>query len=259
MAVPGSVFAFADVDVGPLDIGHAEDPRQRTFVGIAGERAGAVEHRRNLALGEGGRHSRDAKRGCKSQDRDISARTVLAVGTARAPLGPPQAIRSMTEEVVFHHNPQSRAQMAHWMLEEVGAPFRIVPVDFEKGEQKAPSFLALNQMGKLPTIVHRWHRRYGDCGDHRLPGGHLSTGGAGAGDHRSVAAPTYRWLFFGAGCFEPALVDPMLKRPPPEQKMSVGWSSYEDVLATLKTALPKRPYLLGDTFSAADVLCRLRR
>lgn len=61
----------------------------------------------------------------------------------------------MAEEIVFYHNPRSRAQMVHWMLEEAGAPYRIVPIDFEKGEHKAPSFLALNPMGKLPTIVHR--------------------------------------------------------------------------------------------------------
>ena len=61
----------------------------------------------------------------------------------------------MTEEIVFYHNPRSRAQMVHWMLEEASAPYRIVPIDFEKGEHKTPSFLAINPMGKLPTIVHR--------------------------------------------------------------------------------------------------------
>ena len=61
----------------------------------------------------------------------------------------------MTEEIVFYHNPQSRSSMVHWMLEEAGVPYRIVPIDFTKGEHKAPSFLALNPMGKLPTITHR--------------------------------------------------------------------------------------------------------
>ena len=53
----------------------------------------------------------------------------------------------MAEEIVFYHNPRSRAQMVHWMLEEAGAPYRIVPIDFEKGEHKAPAFLALYPMG----------------------------------------------------------------------------------------------------------------
>jgi glutathione S-transferase len=61
----------------------------------------------------------------------------------------------MADEVIFYHNPRSRAQMAHWMLEEVGAPYRIHPIDFATAEHKAPDFLAINPMGKLPTITHR--------------------------------------------------------------------------------------------------------
>lgn len=159
----------------------------------------------------------------------------------------------MTEEIVFYHNPRSRAQMAHWMLEEVGAPYRIVPVDFEKGEQKAPSFLALNPMGKLPTIVDRGTV----VTETAAIIAYLADAFPKAGLAPPVGDPSrgtyYRWLFFGAGCFEPALVEQLLKRPPPEQKMAVGWGSYEDVLSALKTALGRGPYLLGDTFSAADV------
>lgn len=61
----------------------------------------------------------------------------------------------MSDEVVFYHNPQSRAQIAHWMLEEAGAPYKTVLIDFAKGENRTPQFLAINPMGKLPTIVHR--------------------------------------------------------------------------------------------------------
>lgn len=159
----------------------------------------------------------------------------------------------MTEEIVFYHNPRSRAQMAHWMLEEVGAPYRIVHVDFEKGDQKKPSFLALNPMGKLPTIVHR------DTVITETAAviAYLADAFPKTGLAPAVSDPArgtyYRWLFFGAGCIEPALVDQMLKRPAPEQKMAVGWGSYQDVLNALKTALAKGPYLLGDRFSAADV------
>lgn len=159
----------------------------------------------------------------------------------------------MTEEIVFYHNPRSRAQMAHWMLEEAGAPYRIVPVDFEKGEHKTPSFLAMNPMGKLPTIVDRGTV----VTETAAIIAYLADAFPKAGLAPPVGDPArgtyYRWLFFGAGCFEPALLDTMLKRPPPERKMAVGWGSYEDVLTTLKTALAKGPYLLGDTFSAADV------
>jgi glutathione S-transferase len=159
----------------------------------------------------------------------------------------------MTDEIVFYHNPRSRAQMVHWMLEEAGAPYRIVPIDFEKGEHKAPAFLALNPMGKLPTIVHRGTV----VTETAAIITYLADAFPQAGLAPAVDDPSrgtyYRWLFFGAGCFEPALLDKMMKRPPPERKSAVGWGCYEDVVETLKTALDDGPYLLGDRFSAADI------
>lgn len=159
----------------------------------------------------------------------------------------------MSDEVVFYHNPRSRAQMAHWMLEEAGAPYRTILVDFEKNEHKAPGFLKLNPMGKLPTIVHRGTV----VTETAAIIAYLADAFPQAGLAPAPADPQrgayYRWLFFGAGCFEPALLDTMMKRPPVERKSAVGWGSYDDVVATLRTALATGPYLLGGKFTAADV------
>ena len=159
----------------------------------------------------------------------------------------------MAEEIVFYHNPRSRAQMVHWMLEEAGALYRIVLIDLEKGEHKTPVFLALNPMGKLPTIVHRGvvvtetAAIIAYLAD-TFPAAELAppSGDAARGTY-------YRWLFFGAGCIEPAVLDKLMKRPEIERKGAAGWGSYDDVVATLKKALAGGPYLLGDKFSAADV------
>lgn len=59
------------------------------------------------------------------------------------------------DEVLLYYNPMSRARIAHWMLEEVGAPYKLELVRFDKREHKAQSYLAVNPMGKLPAIVHR--------------------------------------------------------------------------------------------------------
>ena len=159
----------------------------------------------------------------------------------------------MTDEIVFYHNPQSRAQMVHWMLEEVGAPYRIVPIDFEKNEHKSADFLALNPMGKLPTIVHRGMVVTETGGDHRLSRGRFPQAGLAPAIGDALRGAYYRWLFFGAGCFEPALLDKMMKRPEVERKAAVGWGSYEDVLRRSRRRSGEGPYLLGETFSAADI------
>jgi glutathione S-transferase len=159
----------------------------------------------------------------------------------------------MTDEIVFHHNPMSRGRIVHFMLEELGAPYRMVLHDFEKREQKTPGYLAVNPMGKIPAIEHRGTivtESAAICAylADAFPAAHL----APALDDPSRGA-YLRWLFFGAGCVEPAMVDHMFKRAPVERPSALGYGSYEDTLATLEKAITPGPFILGDRFSAADV------
>ncbi len=159
----------------------------------------------------------------------------------------------MTEKIAFYHNPQSRAAIVHWMLEEVDADYKIHPIDLQKGEHKSPAFLAINPMGKIPTIV------VGDTVITETPA--IIAWLADTHPAAALAPPPnsnqrgtyYRWLFFGGSCIEPAMTDEMFKRPAPERKSAVGWGSYNDVIDTIEKALQPGPYLLGAKFSAADV------
>jgi glutathione S-transferase len=159
----------------------------------------------------------------------------------------------MSDEIIFFHNPMSRGRIAHYMLEEVGVPYHIELIDFERREHKTADYLAINPMGKVPTIVHN---------------GLVVTEAAAICTYLADAFPeaklapalddpargTYlRWLFFGAGCVEPALVDRLLKRPIAEPQSALGYGSYEDMVATLEKALAGGPFLLGERFTAADV------
>ena len=159
----------------------------------------------------------------------------------------------MADKLVFYHNPMSRGRIVHWMLEEVGAPYETKVVDLEKREHKSPAYLAVNPMGKIPAIVH------GDtvvtetaaiCA--YLADAFPSAGLAPAlGDH--ARGTYYRWLFFAAGCLEPALVDRMLGRPPVEREGVLSYGNYESALGTLEKALAPGPWLLGERFCAADL------
>jgi glutathione S-transferase len=159
----------------------------------------------------------------------------------------------MADKITFFHNPQSRGLIAHWMLEEVGAPYEIQLIRFDKGENRKPEFLAVNPMGKIPTIIHR--------GVVVTEAGAVCTYLADAFPANELAPAmddpargTYlRWLFFGAGCIEPALVDHLFSRPPVERKGALGYGSYEETLNALEKAIRPGPFLLGERFSAADV------
>ena len=156
-------------------------------------------------------------------------------------------------EITFYTNPMSRGRIVHWLLEELGVPYDMKLLDFEKREHKSPEYLKINPMGKVPAIVHRG-TVVTECGAICL---YLADAYSKAGLAPAVDDPqrgTYvRWLFFGAGCFEPAVVDKMFNRPVVERKGAIGYGSYEDTLNALETALKPGPWILGERFSAADV------
>ena len=166
-------------------------------------------------------------------------------------------------EFVLFHNPMSRARIAHWMLEEVGARYTVRLLNFEKGEHKSPEFLAINPMGKLPTLLH------GDavvtetaaiCA--YLADAFPAAGLAPLAGERD-RGPYLRWLFFAAGCVEPAVVDRMMTRPEVERRSALGYGSFDDVFRTLRGVLDGGDFLLGERFTAARrvpcVAARLRQ
>jgi glutathione S-transferase len=155
--------------------------------------------------------------------------------------------------VTFYHNPMSRGRIAHWMLEETHAPYEIKVVNFEKKEHKSAEYLAINPMGKIPAIVHRGTvitEAAAICA-------YLADAFPGAGLAPALDDPqrgTYlRWLFFGAGCVEAAVIDQMFSRPAPSRPAALGYGNYADTMNTLERAITPGPYILGDRFSAADV------
>ncbi|HEX3945956.1 MAG TPA: glutathione S-transferase family protein [Rhizomicrobium sp.] len=155
--------------------------------------------------------------------------------------------------MAFYHNPQSRGRIVHWMLEEAGAPYEIKVIDFEKKEHKSAEYLAINPMGKIPAIVHRG-MVVTECA---AICAYLADAFPSAGLAPKLDDPTrgtyLRWLFFGAGCLEPAIIDHMFSRPPPSRPTAMGYGNYADTINTLETALTPGPFVLGEHFSAADV------
>ena len=159
----------------------------------------------------------------------------------------------MTDSIIFYTNPMSRGQIARWMLEEVGAPYQTEILDYGT-TMKAPAYLDINPMGKVPAI------RHGDVVV--TEGAAICAYLADAFPEKGLAPPPgdplrgayYRWLFFGAGPVETAVTNTYLKwRPSAEQQMMVGYGCYETVLDVLEKLVASGPYLLGDKFSAVDV------
>jgi len=156
-----------------------------------------------------------------------------------------------TCDLVLYTHPWSRGQIARWMLEETGAPYRQVILDFGT-TMKAPDYLALNPMGKVPTVVHG-QQVVTECA---AICAYLADAFAAAGLSPAPAqrASYYRWLFFAAGPLEASVVDRTLGvKIEEKQERMVGYGSYDKVMDTLAGALARSTWLGGPAFSAADV------
>ncbi len=158
---------------------------------------------------------------------------------------------SPTCDLVLYTHPWSRGQIARWMLEETGAPYRHVVLDYET-TMKADAYLAVNPMGKVPAITHRG-TAITECAAicaylaDAFPAAQLAPSLANRANY-------YRWLFFAAGPLEAAVTNRSLKLiVSPEQERMVGYGNYERTVDVLAQAVAASPFIGGDSFSAADV------
>jgi glutathione S-transferase len=139
------------------------------------------------------------------------------------------------------------------MLEEVGVPYETKILALDKREHKSPEYLAINPMGKIPTIVHNGTVVTEAAAICAYLADAFPKAGLAPALNDPARGTYYRWLFFGAGCVEPALLDKMFSRPQIERPSALGYGSYEDMLNALETAITPGPWVLGQRFSAADV------
>lgn len=158
-----------------------------------------------------------------------------------------------TPRVTFFHAAQSRSGGTRALFEELGVDYDLHVLDLKAGEQRQPDYLAINPMGKVPAI------RHGDALITEQPAVFMyladlyPEAGLAPPIGDPLRGPYLRWLVYYGSCFEPAMVDKSMQREPAPPS-SCGYGDYDTMLNTLTDQLERGPYLLGDTFSAADVL-----
>ncbi|MEO5867766.1 MAG: glutathione S-transferase family protein [Sphingomonas sp.] len=157
----------------------------------------------------------------------------------------------MASDLIFYTNPMSRGRIARWMLEEVGAPYETVVLDYAS-TMKAEPYLSINPMGKVPAIVYNG-KIVTECAAicaylaDAFPDAGLAPKMAERGDY-------YRWLFFAAGPVEQAVTNHAAGfDPAPEKGRMFGYGSYDMAVDVLEKAVSAHDYIAGGTFTAADV------
>lgn len=163
--------------------------------------------------------------------------------------------QTKSSKIRFFSNPHSRARIVRWMLEECGADYETVNLEFGT-EMKAPAYLSINPMGKVPALQHGEAVVTETAAilaylAELFPAKQLAPA-AGSPQRASYL----RWLYFVAGPVEAiftAQSEGWLKHQTPEQALSAGFGRMEDVTAALRQAVAGKRFVCGEFFTAADV------
>ena len=153
----------------------------------------------------------------------------------------------------FFWCPNTRASRVLWMLEEAGVDYDRILIDIrDPGTPRDPDFALASPMGKVPALADGDVKladsaaiclyvadRYPECGL------------APAVDDPARGAYLY-WMLYTPAVMEPAMSERFNGTAP--NRLSNGWGDFDAMVETLENGLKTGPWLLGDTFSAADVM-----
>jgi glutathione S-transferase len=157
-------------------------------------------------------------------------------------------------KLTLYHAAPSRSSIVRWMLEEIGEPYDIDLLKLAGGEQLKPDYLAINPMGKVPALKH---------GDVVITEAaaictYLADAFPKAGLSVPIGDPRrgiyLKWLFFGPGCIEPAITDRAAPRKEEPRRGMLGYGDFDTVMNVVAKAVAKGPFLMGEQFTAADVV-----
>ena len=157
-------------------------------------------------------------------------------------------------DLTLYHAAPSRSSVTLWMLEELGEPYDLKLLSLKQGDNLKLDYLAINPMGKVPALKH------GDTIITELAA--ICTYLADAFPQAKLNVPIgtprrgvyLKWLFFGPGCLEPAVIDRAAPRKEEARRAMLGYGDFDTTMNVLAKAMEKGPWLMGEQFTAADVV-----
>jgi glutathione S-transferase len=165
----------------------------------------------------------------------------------------PMTAKPAAPKLTLFHSPNTRSTGVVTLLEELGADYELHVVNMKAGEQRGAAFLAVNPMGKVPAVTHGDALITEQSAVYLYLADLFPAAGITPMIGDPLRGPFLRWLAFYGSSFEPALIDRSLKREPAPLAMC-PYGDFDTTMATLNDQLAKGPYLLGERFTAVDVL-----
>lgn len=155
--------------------------------------------------------------------------------------------------LILYHAPRSRSAGARMLLEELGADYELHAFDLSRGQHHEPDYLNINPMGKVPALRHGDVIVTEQAAVYMYAAELYPEAGLAPAAGDSLRGPYLRWMVFYGSCFEPAIVDRSMNRLPAAYSTS-PYGDFDTVINAIGAQLANGPYLLGERFTAADVL-----
>ena len=162
--------------------------------------------------------------------------------------------------LTIHHSPMSRSMRVVWFCEEIGLDYRLEPVEMFSDAMKRPEYLAIHPLGKVPAIdddgfvlwetsaiLQYLDARYG--GGALLPPRDTKAG-----------ALAIQWLEYGENPLTLIMGEIAAHSGPMPEKWRIpalvdrGREIAPSLVQVVERALGEQPWILGDAFSAADIM-----
>jgi glutathione S-transferase len=155
--------------------------------------------------------------------------------------------------VTLYHSPQTRSTGVLILLEELHADYDLHLLNMKAGEQRGAAYLAVNPMGKVPAITHNGALVTEQVAIYLYLADLYPEAGITPAIGDPLRGPYLRWTAFYGSCYEPAVVDKAMKHAPAAMSTS-PYGDFDTMFNALNTQLSEGPWLLGERFTAADVL-----
>ena len=161
------------------------------------------------------------------------------------------------ERLTLFWCPATRAVRGYWMVEELGTDYELVEIDIHDATATAnEAFRAASRMAKVPAITHVRDGVVTELAESAAICLYLADAYPGAGLAPPIGHPDrgrfLYWMFFVPGVVEPVAMEKLTGAAP--NRVSHGWGDFDAMLSVLESGLSQGPWLLGDSFSAADVM-----
>jgi len=156
--------------------------------------------------------------------------------------------------------PQTRATRPRWMLEELGVPYELALIDVMKGEQKQESYMKVHPLGYVPALDDGGHIFFESAAIVQYLADKYADKGFAPALGSKERGEYYQWISFAMTELEPSLVTILMQTRflPEDQRspeaMAKAVARYKVVCAVLEERMKNREYIVGDRFSAADIV-----